>query len=101
MRTICTGVGTSIFTTLWTRRQAFHHDRLGSNLTLYNTNFQDFLANLELLNVKGVASLEATNALVNQQSAMMAFNDIFYFMGWVFLVLILFLPLGKTNPDTI
>lgn len=100
VRTICTGVGTSIFTTLWTRRQAFHHDRLGSNLTPYNTNFQDFLANLGLLNVNGSASLEATNALVNQQSAMMAFNDIFYFMGWVFLVLILFLPLGKT-PETI
>jgi DHA2 family multidrug resistance protein len=95
VRTICTGVGTSIFTTMWIRRQAFHHERLGSTLTPYNPNYQNFLEDLKFFRIEGVASLEATNGLVNEQSAMMAFNDIFYCMGWVFLLLILFLPLGR------
>lgn len=95
VRAMFGGVGTSIFTTMWVRRSAFHHERIGSNLTSYSQNFQEYLSDLKQQGIEGVKALAFTNDQLNNQSAMMSINDCFYLMGWIFLGLIFFLPLGR------
>lgn len=94
VRALSGGIGTSIFTTLWIRRTAYHHQIIGENLTAYSpmtTQYLDQLSDLGLKEQQGLAMLN--NALDNQ-SAVLALNDCFWVMAWIFLALILFLPLG-------
>ncbi len=81
VRAMSGAIGTSVFTTMWTRRSAFHHERVGSAI---NLSPPDTSQGLALLN----------NSL-NNQAAILAINDCFYFMGWTLLALLLFLPLAK------
>ena len=53
------------------------------------------LEQMKQLGIQGKKSLVVLNDFVNDQAAMLAFNDCFYLMGWLFLLLILFLPIGK------
>lgn len=82
IRAMFGGVGTSVFTTVWLRRTIYHHERVGSALTPFNpaTPF-----------ATGPASLEQLNRSLDQQAAMLALNDAFYMMGWIFVALIILL----------
>lgn len=95
VRTMSGGIGTSIFTTLWTRKSMYYHERVGSVLTQTNPQTKQFLHQLEDLGLKGQKGLEFLNDSLNNQAAMLALNDCFYLMGWLFLLLIFLLPLGK------
>ena len=101
VRAMFGGVGTSVYTTMWIRRSAFHHERIGSTITAYSENTKEYIASLKNLDMQGVKALAFTNAEVNNQAAMMSINDCFYLMGWVFLGLILFLPLGRKRTAKI
>jgi DHA2 family multidrug resistance protein len=100
VRAMFGGVGTAIYTTMWVRRGAFHHERIGSTLTPYTESVQDFFSKAEELAMSKGTSLALLNSQLSDESAMMSINDCFYFMGWVFLGLIVLLPLGrkKRNP---
>jgi DHA2 family multidrug resistance protein len=93
------GVGTSVYTTIWIRRSAFHHERIGTNLTPYNPNFQEYLKELKDFDIEGTKAMVFTNSQLNDQAAMMSINDVFFLMGWIFLALILFLPLGRKRKE--
>ena len=96
IRALSGGIGTSLFTTLWTRRTAYHHQTVGENLTPFapeTTQYLDQLSDLGLSENQGLAVL---NENLNQQAAMLSINDCFYLMGWIFLSLILILPLART-----
>lgn len=95
VRAMFGGVGTSIFTTMWIRRSAYHHAIIGENLTPFSDQTTNYLATLRELGLKNNKGLEALNDALNQQASMLAINDCFYLMGWVFIGLILFLPFGK------
>ncbi len=95
VRAMSGGIGTSIFTTLWMRRTYYHHERTGSALTLARNTTDQFLQEAQELGFTGKKPLEILNSLLDNQAAMLALNDCFYVMGWLFLLLILLLPLGK------
>jgi MFS transporter, DHA2 family, multidrug resistance protein len=95
VRAMFGGVGTSVFTTMWIRRSAYHHEREGSAVTAFSQNTKDLFATMHELGIKGKKALAVTNDILNDQAAVLALNDCFYLMGWLFLILILFLPLGK------
>lgn len=95
VRAMFGGIGTSVFTTLWVRRSAFHHEREGSNVSCFSENTTSMLEQMKQLGIQGKKSLVVLNNFVNDQAAMLALNDCFYLMGWLFLLLILFLPIGK------
>jgi MFS transporter, DHA2 family, multidrug resistance protein len=82
VRAMFGGVGTSVFTTLWIRRTIFHHERVGASLTPFNPFTPPDT---------GAASLEQLNASLDQQAALLALNDAFYLMGWIFAGLIVLL----------
>lgn len=82
------GVGTSIFVTLWQRREIYHRSVLVDNLTPFNPAYQQAFQLAKDLGVddsKAAAILEGAMA---QQSYLLAVNDCFYFSAWLFLLLI-------------
>jgi len=79
VRSMVGGIGTSVFTTLFQRRTIFHHHQVGSVLTPYNP----------LLPVKmDDRSLALLNNELDVQASMLAINDAFLVMGYLFVGLI-------------
>lgn len=79
-RALSGAVGASIFTTLWQRRAILHHERVGS----FITPFHPFIPEPQ-----DPASLQLLNDALDQQAAMLALNDAFYLMGWLYLISII------------
>ncbi len=81
-RSMFGGIGTSVFTTLFQRRTIFHHHQVGSVLTPYNPLLPPTMD-------------EESRALLNNgldvQASMLAINDAFFLMAWLFIGLILLL----------
>jgi DHA2 family multidrug resistance protein len=81
---------TSVTTTYWDRREAFHQSRLVESLTAYDPSFTHTLAQLQQ---RGVADLNASFLVLRQvvgQAYLMSSIDIFYVSGWLALVLVPF-----------
>jgi DHA2 family multidrug resistance protein len=95
VRAMSGAIGTSIFTTLWTRRTQYHHERTGSAITFARNATEQFLDQVKELGIEGKKALALLNSLLDNQAAMLALNDCFYIMGWIFLLLIFLLPLGR------
>jgi len=101
VRAMMGGVGTSIFTTMWIRRSAFHHARIDESLTPFSPETTSYLEQLNDLGLAGKQGLAQLNVALNQQADMLSINDCFFFMGWVFLALFLILPLGRKKKETV
>lgn len=86
VRAMVGAVGTSLFTTLWIRRSAFHH----SNLAAAYQPTPEWTSNLAL-----------TNTLVDQQAAVLALNDCSYLMGWIFVGLSFFLFFARSKKGPV
>jgi DHA2 family multidrug resistance protein len=82
IRSMIGGVGTSVFVTLFQRRTIFHHERIGSTLTEYNPLLPDM-------------QLPLLNRALDVQAAMLALNDAFYLMGWLFMGLVALLAIWR------
>jgi len=82
VRAMMGAVGTSIFTTFWVRRTIFYHQRIGELLTPFNPFTPQ---------ARDPQSLQNLNDLMDQQAAMLAINDAFYMMGWLFMGLVVLL----------
>ncbi len=88
VRAVVGGFGTSIFTTLWDRRSIYHHKVVGENVTAFSSETQEMLSTLGKLGLKNNDGLAALNTILDQQASMLALNDCFYLMAWVFMGLI-------------
>jgi DHA2 family multidrug resistance protein len=82
IRAMVGGIGTSVFTTLWLRRTIFHHERIIGSLTPFNPFTPQ---------ARDPQSLAQLNNLVDQQAAMLAINDTFFLMGFLFASLVFIL----------
>lgn len=80
--------GTSISTTMWSRRQDFHHARLAPEITNYNPVSRHAIEKLQSLGFAGMKSIAQLEATLTNQAYMLATNDIFWISGWVFVCLI-------------
>jgi DHA2 family multidrug resistance protein len=99
VRAMMGGVGTSIFTTMWIRRSAYHHARVGESLTPFSNETNSYLSQLNDLGLKGQKGLEQLNNALTQQADILSINDCFFLMGWIFLALLIVLPLGRKKKD--
>ena len=68
IRAMVGAIGTSLFTTLFERRTIFHHNQVGSYMTLGNPYTPQHL------DTQGFAQI---NDLLDQQAALLAINDAF------------------------
>jgi MFS transporter, DHA2 family, multidrug resistance protein len=108
MRNIGASVGISSVQTLQFRHMQVHINNLGEHVNSASLQTQQTLAGLQQVFVaKGADAVTANHrahaalwGMVQQQASMLSYNDVFRFLGWMFLVMLplLFLmekPKGK------
>jgi len=96
MRNIGASVGISSVETLQFRHMQTHLNYLGQHVTEASLRTQEVLSGLRAgFTAKGVDAVSADHrahaalwGMVEQQAAMLSYNDVFRFLGWMFLVLL-------------
>jgi DHA2 family multidrug resistance protein len=97
-RRIGGNIGYALVATLVSRGQQIHRVQLTAHLTPYNPNLADFQHRVaDLLTQAGLspamlphAKLALLNALVNREATMMAYNDVSWILGFMFVATIPF-----------
>jgi MFS transporter, DHA2 family, multidrug resistance protein len=79
---------TSLTTTYWDRREALHQSRLVESATVYDPAFQQTMSQLHGLGLGDQSAAALVTRGVIGQGYLMSSLDIFYFSGWLALLLI-------------
>ncbi|MDQ0590293.1 DHA2 family efflux MFS transporter permease subunit [Variovorax paradoxus] len=95
LRITAGAMGTSITTTLWENRAALHHSQLAESVTQGNNAATSAMSGLASSGLSTEQVLGQINRIVDQQSFMLATNDIFYASAILFLLLIPLVWLAK------
>jgi DHA2 family multidrug resistance protein len=95
LRILAGSFGTSISITLWSRREAFHHNQLAEKITAYDPTSQQALTNLHDLGLNQSASYQQLANTITHQAYMLSTNDIFWLSGWLFLSLLVLIWFAK------
>jgi DHA2 family multidrug resistance protein len=99
-RILLGGFGSSIATTLWDRRSAFHQAQLTEAANVFNPIFAQSVQNAQAL---GAGTEQAHNLIERNiivQAGMLGVNDIFFVSSILFVVLIGFIWLSKPTKTT-
>ncbi len=101
-RIFMSGVGTSLYTTLWNNRASLHHSHIVSGLSFDNHN----LAVIKALAMQKFHSmkepyLELLNRVVDSQAYMLATNDVMIVSAITMVVLIIILFWVNVSPEEI
>lgn len=100
-RALSSGLGASIYDCIWLRRQAFFHDRLGSNLTENSAETLEFFAKANAIGLHGDRADAQLEYYLQRQATALALDDCFYLMAWILIgLLITFLFTFLTKPGT-
>ena len=100
VRSLASGLGASIYSTVWIRRKVFYHDRLGGDLTPSSPQVQQYYERAEQVPLAPEAATEELNFLLDRQATSLGLNDTFWLMTWIMAILfvILLLSLRKKDP---
>jgi DHA2 family multidrug resistance protein len=88
LRILAGGVGTSIATTMWDRREALHHAQLTERITAFNPLANHALAQAQSQGLSAGQSYGLIERLIGTQAYAMATVDMSWIAGWIFLALI-------------
>ena len=88
LRITAGAMGTSITTTLWENRAALHHSQLAESVNQGNNAATSAMSGLASSGLSTEQVMGQINRIVDQQSFMLATNDIFYASAILFLLLI-------------
>jgi MFS transporter, DHA2 family, multidrug resistance protein len=94
VRAISGGIGTSVAMTLFKRRTIYHHANLVTSFTNTHTAGQEFMEKIHNMGSSQVQTDMVVSEIIDKQAAMLAFNDIFYCMGWAFVFVVAVLLLN-------
>lgn len=95
LRTIAASFATSITTTFWDRREAFHQAHLADSSSVYDPSMQQALAHLHSLGLSDSAALAALNRQLTGQAYLLSSIDYFWISSWLTLALIALVWLTK------
>ncbi|MES2182915.1 MAG: DHA2 family efflux MFS transporter permease subunit [Pseudomonadota bacterium] len=87
MRITAGAIGTSVVTTVWENRASLHHAQLAEAVSR-GSPAADAMAGLSTLGLSPGQALAQMNRLIDQQSFMLAANDVFYASAIIFMLLI-------------
>lgn len=88
LRMMAGSFGASIVVTAWDRRQALHRTQLMESISNYSQTTIDYLRQLTDAGATTAQAYGQLERSVSVQAYMLAANDIFYVIGWVFFILI-------------
>ena len=95
LRILAGGVGTSVATTIWERREALHHAQLTEQVTAYSPAATQYLSQLQANGADPSASLAIIDRLIGGQAYSMATADMSYIAAWIFIALVPLLWLAR------
>jgi DHA2 family multidrug resistance protein len=79
---------TSLTTTFWDRREAFHQTRLSDTISVYAPTYQQSLAQLHQFGLNDQTAAGAMTRALIGQSYLLSSLDLFYLSGWLCVALI-------------
>ena len=88
-------MGTSIVTTVWDNRATTHHAQLAESINQGNSAATGMISGLQSNGFSADQVLAQINRLIDQQSFMLAANDVFYASAVLFIFLIPLVWLAK------
>ena len=95
-------IGLALINTLLIQRLAHHKTYLQENIVGGNTQVENFMAMVKprfeayIPGNANTASLKLVSNMVAQQAMILSIADVFYVMGWLFALTIIFIPFIKT-----
>lgn len=90
-RTIGCGLGLAFFSTIWQRRGAFYHLRLGSELTPFSERVGIFFSQTKTFFFTPAMSAQGLEKALQSQAISLALNDCFYLIAVLMVALIVLL----------
>jgi DHA2 family multidrug resistance protein len=99
LRTIAASFATSITTTFWDRREAFHQAHLANSSSVYDAPMQQALERLHSLGMSESAALAALNKQMVNQAYLLSSLDYFWISSWLTLAMIALVWLAR-RPHT-
>jgi DHA2 family multidrug resistance protein len=97
LRTLAGSFATSITTTFWDRREAWHQTHLAAASSIYDPSAQAALAHLKSLGMSDTASLATLNRELVGQSYLLSSIDYFWISALACVVLIIFVWFTKPS----
>jgi len=88
LRTIAASFATSITTTFWDRREAFHQAHLATHSSVYDPQMQEALTRAHSLGLTDSAALAALNKQMVGQAYLLSSLDYFWISSWLTLAMI-------------
>ena len=92
--------GTSLSITLWDRRAAYNHELLSERITEFSPVSNDALTIMRGLEQSAASSYAMLERSMQQQSVMLATNDIFWLSSLMFAGLMMLVWSSKPSPAT-
>jgi DHA2 family multidrug resistance protein len=83
VRALSSGLGASVFATIWLRRQVFYHERLGSQLTVFSPTTDAYFSDVSKFHVSPLTADAGLEYALQQQATSLALDDCFYLMCWI------------------
>jgi DHA2 family multidrug resistance protein len=88
LRIVASGFATSLTTTYWDRREAFHQSRLVESLSVFDPALRDVTSSIKSLGFSDQSAAASVLHEVVNQGYLLSSLDLFYFFGWTTLILI-------------
>lgn len=89
IRTLAGSVGTSITTTMWSNREALHHDQLSSFITPFNAHSQEYYHQLKQSGMSEPQAWSRVAEQITHQGLILSANEIFWASAGIFLILLI------------
>ncbi|OOG43577.1 DHA2 family efflux MFS transporter permease subunit [Rhodanobacter sp. C05] len=91
LRTLGASFSASLTTFMWEHRAIVHHAQLTEHITVYDPATQATMSQLG----DSQTSASLVNQMITQQGFQISFNEVFYMLGWVFVLLIFVVWLAR------
>lgn len=101
IRGVSGGIGTSVFTTIYTRRMIHQHHNLIEQFNDFRWVSREYMAQIESLGFRGQGALKTANQMLDQQASALAINEVSIFMIWLLILamgIVLFAIERKKGP---
>ncbi len=105
VRAFFSGLGASVYTTLWLRRTVFFHERMGEQLTPFSTLTDGYFEKADDFGLKGLIADAELNKILERSAVALGLDDTFYAMAialfslLVLLIATLSLPKKGFRPE--
>jgi DHA2 family multidrug resistance protein len=95
VRTMSGSIATALTVFMWNRRTDYHHAVLTEHIRNSADTWTQYQSQLATHGITGTGAFQYVDRLITSQAMTLGVNDVFHFLGWMYLLLIPFVWLAK------